>query len=246
MSVKKHRGVNVDFWTDEKVVSLSPLARLMFLGSWHYCCDGGHLDATPLELKLKVLPADNCDPVELVEEILAAGDEERGRLMIRDEQGLLSIPKLPEHQKIDKRYAIRCERCEDHESPTSGPPEKPASTTREPRVEPEGSRAEGDGDGDGEGDGVDNTAPRKRGSRIPDIFPISEAMSAWAAEKAADVDIEHEHEVFCDYWRGRAGALAVKVDWPSTWRNWMRKAQKGIEAKKPQGYDPELPDWMQA
>ena len=106
--MKKHRGVSVDFWTDEKVVSMSPLARLLFMGSWHYCCDGGHLDATPLELKMRVLPADNCDPAELVEEILTTG------LYARDEEGRLSVPKLPEHQKIDKPSQSRIPACPDH------------------------------------------------------------------------------------------------------------------------------------
>ena len=79
MSVKKHRGVSVGFWTDDKVVALSPLARLLFLGSWHYCCDSGHLDASPRELKRKVLPDDNCDGEVLVEEVVAQGLEMQDR-----------------------------------------------------------------------------------------------------------------------------------------------------------------------
>ncbi|WEX79280.1 hypothetical protein PYH37_004466 [Sinorhizobium numidicum] len=33
-----------------------------------------------------------------------------------------------------------------------------------------------------------------------------------------------EFEKFRDYWTAKAGRDAVKLDWPATWRNWIRNA----------------------
>lgn len=46
-------------------------------------------------------------------------------------------------------------------------------------------------------------------------------MRAWAEEKTPTVNIDKEHETFCDYWRAHGKKMA---DWPATWRNWMRRA----------------------
>lgn len=56
-------------------------------------------------------------------------------------------------------------------------------------------------------------------------------MRAWAKTKAPQVDIDAEHDTFCDYWRGHGKAMA---DWEATWRNWMRRApQMGGAMKSP-------------
>jgi hypothetical protein len=62
------------------------------------------------------------------------------------------------------------------------------------------------------------------GTRVPDPFPIDEALKAWFAEHCPDLDGPAHHVVFMDYWRGVAGAKGRKQDWPATWRNWMRRA----------------------
>jgi hypothetical protein len=50
-------------------------------------------------------------------------------------------------------------------------------------------------------------------------------MVDWAREKAPNVG-RADHEAFCDYWRAQPGQRGVKVDWPATWRNWMRREQE--------------------
>lgn len=66
--------------------------------------------------------------------------------------------------------------------------------------------------------------PRKRGERIPDDFSVTAEMVAWAREHVPHVDGRHETAKFADYWRAKAGRDACKLDWPATWRNWMRRA----------------------
>ena len=68
----KIRGIKPETWSDEKIVALSPLARLLFIGSWNWACDNGHIEDSPIQLKIRILPADNCDVNELMDEIIDA------------------------------------------------------------------------------------------------------------------------------------------------------------------------------
>ena len=99
----KIRALKPSFFTDEAVVEVSPLARLLFQGLWCYACDNGHLEDKPRQIKLRVLPADDCDVDDLLHELTAQG-------LILREDGWITIPTLIEHQRPDKRYFLRCER----------------------------------------------------------------------------------------------------------------------------------------
>lgn len=67
------RSLHPGLWTDEAFVSLSPYARLLFIGMWNECDDKGIFAWSPLKLKMRVLPADNADAGELLAEIEQAG-----------------------------------------------------------------------------------------------------------------------------------------------------------------------------
>ena len=58
-------------------------------------------------------------------------------------------------------------------------------------------------------------------------------MTAWARQKAPEVDLVKATEEFVDYWAGVPGSKGVKLDWPGTWRNWIRRRQEWIDEKKP-------------
>lgn len=65
----------------------------------------------------------------------------------------------------------------------------------------------------------------KIATRIPDDFYPDAQMQAWFRERGYDRIIPNPkaaHEDFMDYWRAKGGADARKVDWPATWRRWMR------------------------
>lgn len=67
------RSIHPGLWTDEVFVSLSPFARLLFMGIWNECDDKGTFPWSPLTMKMRILPADNVDACELMAEIEAAG-----------------------------------------------------------------------------------------------------------------------------------------------------------------------------
>ena len=66
------RSIHPGLWTDETYVSLSPFARLMFLGIWNECDDMGSFEWSPIKLKMRLLPADSVDAVALLDELAEA------------------------------------------------------------------------------------------------------------------------------------------------------------------------------
>lgn len=78
--------------------------------------------------------------------------------------------------------------------------------------------------------GEPTSAPRRpsrstAGTRLPDDFPVTEAMREWARANAPLCG-PTDHEAFCDYWRDQPGAKGRKVNWLGTWKNWMRREQE--------------------
>lgn len=74
---------------------------------------------------------------------------------------------------------------------------------------------------------IPGAARTKFATRIPDDFQPDEKMKAWFVAENLHTVIANpraEHDDFCDYWRAKAGADARKIDWPATWRRWMRTA----------------------
>lgn len=67
------RSVHPGLWTDEEFVTLSPFARLLFMGLWNECDDKGTFEWKPLTIKMRLLPADNIDVAALLTEIEAVG-----------------------------------------------------------------------------------------------------------------------------------------------------------------------------
>ncbi|WP_294312785.1 hypothetical protein [uncultured Sphingomonas sp.] len=66
------RSIHPGLWTDEAFVSLTPYARLLFMGIWTECDDMGSFEWSPLKLKMRLLPADNIDAAALMAELQAA------------------------------------------------------------------------------------------------------------------------------------------------------------------------------
>ena len=66
---------------------------------------------------------------------------------------------------------------------------------------------------------------QRKGTRLAaDWMPTKELVQQMRQE-CPSVDLEAEHRIFVDYWIAQPGQKGVKVDWPATWRNWMRRKQ---------------------
>lgn len=104
----KGRHLKPDFFTDKHMVSVSPLARILYQGLWCFAADCGHLDDEPLEFKMRILPADACDVDVLLQELV-----DHGRIVRAVVQGvpLIYLPTLARHARVDKRYETLCAMC---------------------------------------------------------------------------------------------------------------------------------------
>jgi len=97
------RTIKPDFWTHEKVLGLSPLARLMFIGMWNFADDYGRMDYAPRSIKARIFPTDDTVTVESVKSML--GELSSQDLIIvysAKDREYLEITGW-EHQRIDKR-----------------------------------------------------------------------------------------------------------------------------------------------
>lgn len=114
--------------------------------------------------------------------------------------------------------------------PVSPKPTRKPSETLFEGVENPSETLHGSGGGSGGGTSstevVTSRRPAKRGTRLPDDFAVTREMAEWARANHPDVDGRRETEKFIDYWQAAAGQKAVKLDWPATWRNWIRTADE--------------------
>lgn len=70
------RTIKPEFFTSEQVAECSPISRLLFIGMWNFCDDGGVHPASSKRLKMEVFPADSYSDQEIqnmVDELLNAG-----------------------------------------------------------------------------------------------------------------------------------------------------------------------------
>ena len=215
------RTFKPEFWTDSKVVTLSPFARLLFLGSWNFAlCDDGHLPDDAMALKLQVLPADNVDPFELLQELLDVGVVVQGTTS--DGRSYLHIRRLRNHQKVDNRWSPRCFVCSD----------KPAETQPSSPKLPE-TRAS-----------LDET--RRDSPKLPETRPGMErnGKERENVRDAADAAPPREDvQSLCDHLRRRVVANGSRVNITAKWREAARLLID--RDKRPPAEAHALIDWCQ-
>jgi hypothetical protein len=104
--VARIRTIKPDFWTNEKILSVNPLTRLLFIGMWNFADDFGRMQFAPLGIKAKVFPNDEmsaADVRDMLNELCSAD-----LLMIysANDKEYIEITGW-DHQKIDKRQASK-------------------------------------------------------------------------------------------------------------------------------------------
>lgn len=160
------RTIKPEFFTSEDIVSLSPLARLLYIALWCEADKEGRLVWKPMTFKLRYLPGDSININELCDELLEL------KLVVLYGDGYAYIPAFKAHQHINPRET------------ESQLPEHDASPTRQSRVtvranldvHPQGGR---------EGKGK---------IYIPVDFSVSDRVKKWAEEKGfenLDQHLEH-------------------------------------------------------
>jgi hypothetical protein len=129
------RTIKPSFWTDSKMVKLSPWARLFYIGMWNFAdCDSGHLEDDPAALKRLILPDDDVDADALVKELLDAGRV--ARIQTLGGRRYLHVIRLSNHQKVDIRWSPRCQVCTETRPTSLGLTETRPASPDHPNTHP--------------------------------------------------------------------------------------------------------------
>lgn len=94
-----------------------------------------------------------------------------------------------------------------------------------------------------------NAFPKKVGSRLSPDWVLPDDFRDWCKGEWPSIRIEFilsQADKFRDYWIGKSGKDATKVDWGATWRNWMRRAVESA-GRRPQAQHSSAPkgaDWF--
>lgn len=65
------RNIKPGFFENEDLAECSPSARLLFIGLWCYADREGRFEWRPKKIRLQILPLDECNPDELLSELLS-------------------------------------------------------------------------------------------------------------------------------------------------------------------------------
>ena len=95
------RTIKPEFWSSEQIVECSPTARLLFVGLWSFCDDGGVIPASIKSIKMQVFPGDSFTPDQINEWM---GELIKNELIIVCESGDKQYFQITgwHHQKIEK------------------------------------------------------------------------------------------------------------------------------------------------
>lgn len=82
----------------------------------------------------------------------------------------------------------------------------------------------------------------KRGTRIDPAWIPDAALIEQMRGECPSVDLEGEHRKFIDHWIAQPGQKGVKLDWPATWRNWIRRSASSAPVLRAVGGKPTAGD----
>lgn len=95
------RTIKPEFWTSEQVMECSPIARLLFIGLWNFCDDGGNHPASAKTLKAEVFPGDDISAAQV--QSMLAELSANGLVVFYEHAGKEYIHVTGwQHQKIEK------------------------------------------------------------------------------------------------------------------------------------------------
>ena len=98
----RNRILKKEFWCDEKIIELTPVERLLFLGMTNFADDKGIQIYSAKGLKAKVFPADSIS-VGLIENGLTKMSK-LGLIEFGNDNTLIRIKNWDLHQKINRPY----------------------------------------------------------------------------------------------------------------------------------------------
>jgi len=73
------------------------------------------------------------------------------------------------------------------------------------------------------------SAKDAKATRLPEGWQPDRDLAHFAMDEIGDpVICRRETDKFVDYWKAQQGAKGCKLDWPGTYRNWIRRAAERL------------------
>lgn len=160
------RTIKPEFFTSEQIAECSTSARLLFVGMWCFCDDGGVHPASAKRLKMEIFPADPITDDEvrgLIDELIGS------ELLVEFEVGnerFWHVSKWEKHQKID-RPTLKHPR-----------PDSPDSTTIRRALDEESSRPR---------DGMESNGMEERELKQPALSCAKKPKSKANSESVPEI-----------------------------------------------------------
>ncbi len=189
------RSIHPGFFTDEAIVSASPQAQVFLIGLWTQCDDQGVFEWKPVTLKMRILPAANCDATVLLAELAALGIIKQidvGPL----KYGLVrNFRKYQRPKKPNSAYPLPAEfrtyvgltgkipEPDDGEEADSGPPDTPEGGPDSPPVPHQG------GTGSEIRPQMEEEGGRMKGKEVGVPLAVTESGAAGAPAPTDDLEI---------------------------------------------------------
>lgn len=219
------RTIKPEFWSSEQVMTCRPLARLLFIGLWNFCDDGGIHPLAPRTIKALVFPGDDIT----TEEVSGLLGELEGAGLIQsycvDGKNYLHIGGW-KHQKIEKKnfkYPKPPAEVDDESKSGSREVGEESSTGRRP-VDPvrEGKgKEEHNTQRAGEDIGVDPKLPTEMDLEWK---PDEKLLKAYAKRMGIPVDLftdEATAAFVCHY--SASGRFETQASWVSLLVKWVKR-----------------------
>jgi hypothetical protein len=216
------RSIHPGLWTDETFVSLSAYARLLFMGVWNECDDKGCFPWSPLQMKMRVLPADNVDAAELMGELEQAGCVRSYEVNGKKFGAVRNFAKFQRPKKPNDIHpapaSILAYAGHDTDVECEEEPSVPNQFSTPSEIPPQMEEIKKE-------EGENPPTPRKRGKsektvlpqdwKLPAVADLSPKAKACAEQWTAG-SYETHGEAFLNYWRSER---RMKSDWDMAWAN---------------------------
>lgn len=210
------RTVKPEFFTSEQVADCSPTARLLFIGMWCFCDDGGVHPASVKRLKMEVFPADAMNDKQIsgfVDELIKA--ELLTEFSGNDGKNYWQVTGW-HHQKIEKKNFRYPQKTDD------------STTIRRPFADH--SATEGKGR---ESNGEEGKEVTPSGVVLPDWVPVRE-WNDWVSirpKKSNKPETLQKNIEKLDAWRKKNHSVKEILDYS------IAGGYQGLFEPKPNSYE---------
>lgn len=229
------RNIKPGFFTNEELVELPFSTRLLFIGLWTIADREGRIEDKPKRIKMHLFPADEINVDEALDSLQASG------FLVRYESGgarFIQVLAFRKHQNPHKdEKASSIPPMDEHGASTVQAPEShganPADSLIPDSLIPDTgfpSTAESAGEPELE---KPAKKPDATATRLPADWSPDQDAIAFCLQNRPDLKPSEVADRFRDYWVAQPGAKGRKLDWPATWRNWVRNEKQARAGPAP-------------